>query len=310
MSKPIIIDCDPGIDDVMAILLALSSGDFEVKLISTVAGNHTQENTYRNALQFVSFLEKYDVEIARGLEKPLMRELFIADDVHGETGLGNVQLPPSKIAGSERPAIEAIREIVLSSEKPVTIVAVGPLTNIAVLLLTYPEVKENIEMISIMGGACKGGNVTPTAEFNIYVDPEAADVVFNAGVPIVMSGLDVTHRAFLTNKDTEKIRNIHSKTSQVIYDLLHYYTGSTNQDTQDIQIRLHDLCSVAYLIQPELFSGIDCRVEIETKGEFTSGTTVVDVKNRSGKQPNAKVLFDVNREDFVELFYQAIRSYK
>lgn len=310
MSKPIIIDCDPGIDDVMAILLALSTSDLDVKLISTVAGNHKQENTFKNALEFVSFLEKYDVEIARGLEKPMMRELFIADDVHGETGLGNVQLAPSKIAGSERPAIQAIRDIVLSSEKPVTIVAVGPLTNIAVLLLTYPEVKENVEMISIMGGACKGGNVTPTAEFNIYVDPEAADVVFNAGVPIVMSGLDVTHRAFLTNEDTEKIRNIHSQTSQVIYDLLHFYTGSTVQDKQDIQIRLHDLCSVAYLIQPELFSEIDCRVDIETKGEFTFGTTVVDVKNRSGKQPNAKVLLDVKREDFVEMFYQAIRSYK
>lgn len=310
MAKPIIIDCDPGIDDVMAILLALSSNELDVKLISTVAGNHTQDNTYRNALQFVSFLEKYEVEIARGLEKPMMRKLFIADDVHGETGLGNVQLPPSKITGSERPALQAIRETILSSEEPVTIVAVGPLTNIAVLLLTYPEVKENIEMISIMGGACLGGNVTPTAEFNIYVDPEAADVVFNAGVPIVMSGLDVTHRAFLTNEDTEKIRNIGSQISNVVYDLLHFYTGSTSQNRKDIQIRLHDLCAVAYLIQPELFSGKDCRVDIETKGEFTFGTTVVDLKNCSGKQLNAKVLLDVKREDFVNMFYQAIRSYK
>lgn len=310
MPKPIIIDCDPGIDDVMAILLALSSDDLDVKLITTVAGNHTQENTFRNALQFVSFLEKNDVEIARGLEKPVLRELFIADDVHGETGLGNVQLPPSKIVGSERTALQAIRDTVLTSEEPVTIVAVGPLTNIAILLLTYPEVKENIEMISIMGGACRGGNVTPTAEFNIYVDPEAADVVFNAGVPIVMSGLDVTHRAFLTNDDTEKIRNIGSQTSQVVYDLLYFYTESTNQEKKNIQIRLHDLCSVAYLINSDLFSGVDCRVDIETKGELTFGTTVVDVKNRSGKRPNAKVLFDVQREEFVEMFYQAIQSYK
>jgi pyrimidine-specific ribonucleoside hydrolase len=310
MSKPIIIDCDPGIDDVMAILLALSSSELDVRLITTVAGNHTQENTLRNALQFVSFLEKYNVEIARGLEKPILRDLFIADDVHGKTGLGNVELPHSNIKESERSAIQAIRETVFSADEPVTIVAVGPLTNIAILLLTYPEVKENIEMISIMGGACRGGNVTSTAEFNIFVDPEAADVVFNAGIPIVMSGLDVTHKAFLTREDTEKIRIIGSQTSQVVYDLLHFYSSSTDQHEDEVQIRLHDLCAVAYLINPGLFEGTHCRVDIETRGELTYGTTVVDVKDRTGKKKNAKVLLDVQREAIVDMFYQAIRSYK
>ncbi|WP_241536007.1 nucleoside hydrolase [Indiicoccus explosivorum] len=312
MAIPVIIDCDPGIDDVMALLLAFVRPELDVRLITTEAGNQTQDKTSFNARGFADLM-KQKIEVARGLEQPLMRTLEVAGHVHGDTGLGSLTLDEPVTKESRRSAIDALRETILESPEETVLVATGPLTNIGALFLAHPEVKAHIRYISFMGGAAVGGNVTPTAEFNVYTDPEAADLVFRSGVPIVMSGLDVTHKAYMTEQDLQAIEAIGTPLAREIIAMLKFY-GKAAQQTPfhephfaDV-IRLHDLCAVAYAIKPELFAGMDCHVEIETEGRLTSGTTVVDYTNRTKKPANAHVLHSVDREAFVRLFTDAVRE--
>ncbi|WP_408011296.1 nucleoside hydrolase [Pseudalkalibacillus sp. A8] len=304
MSKPIIIDCDPGIDDAIALLLAIASDELDVKLITTCAGNQTMEKITTNALKLLSFIGEEKIEVAKGATRPLFKELCIADDIHGESGFGEVELGEPNCSVSDRSALEAMRDVILNSPEKVTIVAIGPLTNIAILVKSYPEIVNNIEELSIMGGACYGGNSTPTAEFNIFVDPDAAQIVFKSGIPITMFGLDVTHKAFLSNEDIERIRNTGSKIGVASASMLDFYASRLTRG-----IHMHDACAVAYLVDPSLFTIIPCNVEVETKGEFTNGQTVVDKNDRTNKPKNANVAFDVDRERFAEMLYQAIEKF-
>ena len=311
MSKlPIMIDTDPGIDDAMMLTLAFANDDaLDVRLVTTCSGNISQDKTNYNARTFLSYIGA-DTEIARGLEKPIFRELEVAEDIHGESGFGNVQFPAPTLPASERSAITAMRETLMASKENMTIVATGPLTNVAALLLAHPEVKPKIDRISWMGGAAAGGNVTPTAEFNAYVDPHAAEIVFRSGVPIVMSGLDVTHKAFVTREEADSILKIGTEFAEKAYHLVTYYLDVIkktpfHEDNYDQVLHFHDVCAVMYLLKPELFQGQDCYVELALEGA-AAGATVVDYTNRTNKKPNAHVLHTVNREAFVAEIVKAV----
>jgi pyrimidine-specific ribonucleoside hydrolase len=315
MSRPVIFDCDPGHDDAMALLLALSSEELDVRLITTCAGNQTQDKTLLNTLRLLSYIGVTDIEVARGREKPLVRELIIADNIHGESGLDGADLGDPTFGASPSTALDAMRRVLAEADESVTIIATGPLTNVAVLLAAYPELKSRIERISIMGGACFGGNWTPAAEFNIYVDPEAADIVFCSGVPIVMSGLDVTHKAIVTPEDIERIRRIGNRTSKIMAPLLEFFLSKMSphflsEDGRVEGIRMHDPCAVAYLLAPSIFKGVSCNVEIETAGKWTTGCTVVDYNRRSGRPHNAFVLFEMDREKFVDMLVRAVAYFQ
>ncbi|MGE8203768.1 nucleoside hydrolase [Heyndrickxia sp. NPDC080065] len=312
MKIPVIIDCDPGIDDVMALLLAFSREELDIRLITTEPGNQTQNKTIYNARAFTDYM-KQEIEIARGLDQPFFRELEVADDVHGESGLGEVLFPEPALPESNRTAIDAMREVLNNSEEPIVLIATGPLTNVGALFLAHPEVKEKIRYISYMGGAAVAGNMTPFAEFNVYVDPHAAEIVFRSGVPIVMSGLDVTHKAYITMEELDEIINMGTDLSNKIGSMLNFYTKASkktgfHEEHFDRVIRLHDLCAVSYVVTPELFDGDDCHVVIEMEGRHTAGATVVDYTQSTGKPRNAKVLHSVNREAFVEQFLGAIKK--
>lgn len=307
---PIIIDCDPGIDDTMMLMLAFSREELDIRLITTEAGNLTIDKTTYNALSFLSYINKR-VEVARGLSKPIFRKQEVAEDIHGEGGLGNVEWATPSFEASERPAIQAMYETLMHAKTPITIVATGPLTNIGALLLAHPEVKANIERISWMGGAVVGGNMSTTAEFNAYVDPHAAEIVMRSGVPIVMSGLDVTHKAYITREEMAQLRELETPFAKKVADMMNFYTFTQKQTPFnppffEEQIRVHDVSAIACLVRPDLYTGEDYFVEVELEGRLTQGATVVDYTRSSGEMPNVHVLHDVKREAFIELFFDAV----
>ncbi|QDP41379.1 nucleoside hydrolase [Radiobacillus deserti] len=308
---PVIIDCDPGIDDIMALLFAFASETLNILLITTSAGNQTQDKTVSNALNFLDYMGQ-NVEVARGLDQPFYKDLQIADHVHGESGIGDVTFPISKRKESKRYAMEAMVETLTKATEPITIIATGPLTNVGALILAYPHLKPKIKQISLMGGAAKGGNVTPTAEFNIHVDPDAADIVFRSGIPITMSGLDVTHKAYLSQADVNELEHFQTNLSDKLVSMIRFYqdggdrTPFHEENYNDV-IRLHDLCAVAYVVDPSLFEGDDYFVSVERMGTYTNGATVVDYDKRSGQTPNVRVLYEVNREKLVSLFLRAVK---
>lgn len=308
MKKPIIMDCDPGHDDALALLLALASDELDVKAITTVGGNQTSEKTLNNAMRILSYAGITHIPIAPGASQPLVRELQIAPEVHGESGLEGPELPEPTFQSYHKSAIELMEEVIMSNDKKITLVPTGPLTNIAALLLAVPAVKNRIERISLMGGSAVGGNWTPASEFNILVDPEAADVVFKSGIPITMCGLDVTHRAQIFDNEIEKIRCHGGKISLMVAELLDFF-AKFHKDLGFEGSPLHDPCAVAWLIKPELFTSQHLHVEIETKGEYTSGATVVDYRGVTGRKPNTDVVYDVDRSAFIQLLTTCFEKY-
>jgi pyrimidine-specific ribonucleoside hydrolase len=304
MSKPIIIDCDPGIDDALAILLAVASEELDIKLITTCAGNQTIEKITTNTLKLLTFINQQHIPVAKGATGPLFGELVVADKAHGESGFGGVELGDSVISVIEKPAVEAMRELIMTSNQKITIVAIGPLTNVARLVQEYPEVIERIEQLSIMGGSSSGGNGTPVAEFNIYVDPEAASIVFRSGIPITMFGLNVTYQVPMYMEDIDRIRNIGNETGKAVASMLDYYFRNGRVEG------MHDPCAIAYLIDPSLFTTKLCNVEIETNGEFTRGQTVVDLRDRMGRFKNVNVAVEVSSERLLDMIFEAMKKFK
>ena len=223
MALPVIIDCDPGHDDAIALVLALASPELDVKAVTSSAGNQTPDKTLRNVLRMLTLLKRPDIPVAGGALKPLMRELIIADNVHGESGLDGPALPEPGFAAQSCTAVELMANILRDSVEPVTIVATGPQTNVALLLNSHPELHAKIERIVIMGGAMVLGNWQPAVEFNIYVDPEAAEIVFQSGLPVVMAGLDVTHKAQIHVEDIEHFRRIGNPISTIVAELLDFF---------------------------------------------------------------------------------------
>lgn len=307
MRIPIIMDCDPGHDDAIALLMAFASDKLDVRGVTIVGGNQTLEKNTINALKVLSFAG-IKTRVAPGASKPLMRKLIVAPEVHGESGLDGPILPEPTYGVCGLSAVELMVDIIESSKEKITLVPTGPLTNIAMLFMAHPKVKDKIERISLMGGSAIGGNWTPAAEFNILVDPEAADIVFNSGIPITMCGLDVTHKAQAYSEDIERIRAMGGKVAVMVAELMdffalfHWRFGFKGSP-------LHDPCAVAWLIDPTLITTEHCRVDIETEGEFTTGATVADLRPMKRFNCNADVALDIDRERFIDLLCELLQKY-
>ncbi|MEW6522906.1 MAG: nucleoside hydrolase [Bacillota bacterium] len=307
MPRPVIIDCDPGHDDAIALLLAFAS-PLDVRAVTVVAGNQTLPKTLSNTLRVLSFAG-IQTEVAAGADRPLVRELVVAPQVHGESGLDGPVLPPPAYGPSPRPAWEVIAHTVRTSPRPVTLIPTGPLTNVALALLLAPDIRANLEGITLMGGAAYEGNWTPAAEFNILVDPEAARIVFDCGVPITMVGLDVTHRAQVYPEDVLRLRGMGRRVATMVAELLEFY-GKYHVKFGFAGSPLHDPCAVAAVLEPGLVTTRHLRVDIETRGEFTTGRTVVDFYGVTQRPPNAHVGLDIDRARFMEMLFAAMRHYE
>lgn len=306
LKRKILIDCDPGHDDAVAIMLASASKELEILGVTTVAGNQTVDKTFINARRVLALIKK-NVPVACGFARPLFRKLVTAEHIHGKTGLDGAELPPPVAASPEPHAVNFITQIIQNINEKVYIIATGPLTNIAVFLLLATEnIKAKIEKIIIMGGGVYASNVTPAAEFNIFVDPEAARIVFESGLPITMVGLDVTNRALLTYDDIRSIEALNGRVSSVVAKLLAFYAHRIERVFGIKGAPLHDAVAVAAAIKPNLLKTDLLHVDIETSGEFTRGATVVDVNKVTEEKPNAEVAFDIDVPAFKELIFRAI----
>ncbi|GMO44763.1 MAG: pyrimidine-specific ribonucleoside hydrolase RihA [Termitinemataceae bacterium] len=303
---PIIMDCDPGHDDALALVLAFSSDKLDVKAVTVTGGNQTLVKTLANAKKVLHCMGKHP-PLGEGADKPLCRELETAGEVHGESGLDGPKLTVPNYETEN--AVLLMRRIILESADPVTLIPTAPLTNIAILFSTFPELKKNIAQISLMGGAIyNGGNWSSAAEFNIIVDPEAADIVFKSGIPIIMAPLDVTHKAMILQNEVDAIRAQGGKVSVMAADLIDfYYKYHISQGFAGAP--LHDPCAVAALIAPELFKTKQLHVDIETKGEHTAGMTLADLRFWTDAKPNVTALVDIERKGFVDLLTKACASY-
>lgn len=304
--RNIIIDCDPGIDDIIALSLAIANEDkLNILGITTVAGNQSIEKVTDNALKVISFYNK-DIKVAQGQKSPLIREKCVASNVHGENGMGDYQLPEPKNSLYSDNAITFLRDTIMNSDSKVTMVPIGPLTNIALLIKTFPEVKEKIELLSIMGGSSYGGNYTPYAEFNIWADPEAARIVFDSGIPIVMSGLNITHTTGLKREDVDKLLKSNGKVSNMCGKILDFYFRGDHVNNGKFT-PIHDACSIMYLLYPELFKFKNTKVTVDCSEEINRGNTSVDVRdwvNYDASYP--KVLMETDSEKFTELLLESL----
>lgn len=309
MSRKIIIDTDPGQDDAVAILLALASpAELDVLGIVAVAGNIGVHQNSINARKVVELSGRTEIPVYAGCARPMRRQLVTAEHVHGDTGMNGPVLPDPQIPLQAQHGVDYIIETVMNAEpKTITICALGPLTNIGMALVKEPRIAERIQEIVLMGGAYfEVGNITPAAEFNIYVDPEAADVVMRCGAPITILPLDVTHMIQATPARLGAIKGLGNKSGQAVYDML---TFSEQFDLKKYGWEgapLHDPTVIAYLLQPELFEGRHCNVTIETASELTVGMTVVDYWHVTGRAYNATYLRSGNAEGFFKLLTERL----
>ena len=307
--RKIIIDTDPGQDDAAAIMLAFASPDeLEVLGLTAVAGNVPLSYTSRNLRIVCELCGRPDAAVYEGAEKPIARPQVTAEHVHGRTGLDGAELPEPTMAVQKTHAVDFIIETLRREpEGTVTLCTLGPLTNVALALEKAPDIAPRIrELVMMGGGFFEGGNITPAAEFNIYVDPEAAKIVFGSGIPIVMMPLDVTHQ-LLTKKDrVAKIAALGTRPAQVLVDWLAFFERFDVEKYGSDGGPLHDPSVIAYLLKPELFSGRECNVEIETGSELTAGMTVVDWWRVTGRKANARVMRDVDADGFFELLTERV----
>jgi purine nucleosidase/pyrimidine-specific ribonucleoside hydrolase len=294
MSIPVLLDCDPGHDDAIALLLALGSDELDVRGVTTVAGNQTLEKTTANAIRVLELARRAEIPVAAGASRPLVREPRVAADVHGETGLDGPDLPPPPAEPSPEHAVDFLAERVAGA----TLIATGPLTNVALLLARYPEAKP--ERIVLMGGAIAEGNVTPAAEFNIWADPEAAHRVFTSGLDVTMVGLDVTHRALVTPAHAGQLREA-GRIGTVVAELLEFYGGFHRAVYGWDGSPIHDAVAVAHVIDPELLEVERLNVRVDTESELCRGRTVVDLWRRTGLEPTANVAVAIDSQRFVDL---------
>ena len=309
MARKIIIDTDPGQDDAVAILLALASPEVEVLGITTVAGNVPLPLTTRNARQIVE-LSGRPVPIHSGADRPLNRDLVTAEYVHGKTGLDGIALPEPTVPLASEDGIGFIIDT-LRAEAPgtVTLVPIGPLTNIAQAFARAPDIVGRVQQVVLMGGAYfEVGNVTPAAEFNIYVDPEAAAQVLASGVDVVILPLDVTHRALTSADWIAGLRALGTRAGEAVASWTDFFERYDREKYGSEGAPLHDPCTIAWLIRPDLFSGRRINVEVETKGEFTTGMTVADWWGVTGRAPNALFIRDVDRDALFALLSERIAT--
>jgi inosine-uridine nucleoside N-ribohydrolase len=295
---PLVLDCDPGHDDAIALLLALASPEVELLGVTTVHGNQTLDKTTDNALRVLELVGRSDVPVARGADRPLARELHVAAHVHGDSGLDGPELPPATGAPVEQRAVDFLLEHV---DPDVVLVAVGPLTNVALAL----DEGLRPQRIVLMGGAIGEGNMTPAAEFNIWADPEAAQRVFHAGVPVTMVGLDVTHRALLTPEWGERFR-VAGRVGAFVADLVEFFKRYHARTYGWDGAPIHDAVALAQAFRPGVVATEHVNVEVELESELCRGRTVVDRWHRTERPPNADVAVDIDGDAFLELLLERI----
>jgi inosine-uridine nucleoside N-ribohydrolase len=302
---PIVLDCDPGHDDAIALLLALASPELELLGVTTTYGNQTLGKTTANALRVLEFAGREDVPVAAGAQAPLVREVVVAAHVHGESGLDGPSLPPPSGAALSDDAVGFMQERVAASDRPVTLVATGPLTNIARYLELHGG--DRLERIVVMGGSIAEGNITPAAEFNVWADPEAAQRVFGSGLDVTMIGLDVTHRAILGPTVAARLRTagrIGTFVAQLNDFFSRYHRTTYGWDGAPI----HDAVAVAHVIRPGLVETKLRNVEVEVVSDLCRGRTVVDLWERTGRPANVQVGMDIDADAFFELLVERIAS--
>jgi pyrimidine-specific ribonucleoside hydrolase len=303
-STPIVIDCDPGHDDAIAILLALASPEVELRGLTTVAGNQTLDKTTKNALKVLELADRTDVPVGVGADAPLQRTLRTAANVHGESGLDGPDLPEPTTRVVDAHAADLLAEWI---EPGVVLVPTGPLTNVALLLQRHPDVKDRLERIVWMGGAIAEGNTTPAAEFNAYVDPEAARIVFESGIPVTMIGLDITHMALFDGSHAERLRGA-GKAGRAVAELADFFLEFHRQRYAFEGAPIHDAMAVAHVIDPTLVTTLSCNISIETASDFCDGRTVVDRWLVTDRPKNGEAGIDVDAGRFLELLVDRIST--
>jgi inosine-uridine nucleoside N-ribohydrolase len=302
---PIVLDCDPGHDDAIAILLALASPELELVAVTTVCGNQTLDKTTANAIRVLEFAGRGDVPVYAGADRPLVRERHVAAHVHGESGLDGPDLPAPVGAPQSRHAVDFLAEQ-FRGPKPL-LVATGPLTNVGLLFATHPDARP--DRIVLMGGAIGEGNRTPAAEFNIWADPEAAQRVFAEGLDTTMVGLDVTHRALITDAHTEELRRA-GRVGKMVAELMDFYSQFHRRRYVDLPgSPMHDPVCIAHLVDPGLMEVREASIEVDCSGGPSWGRTNVDWRGREHfGPPNAKVGYDIDGERFAQLVVERISS--
>ena len=299
----ILLDCDPGHDDAIALLLALASPELELLGVTTVAGNQTLAKTTANAIRVLEFAGRNEIPVAAGADRPLVREQVVAASVHGETGLDGPELPPPQASPVAQHAVDFLADRIREHDGGVTLVPTGPLTNVALLLALHPDARP--ERIVLMGGAIAEGNVTPAAEFNIWCDPEAAARVFASGIDVTMIGLDITHKALFT---PAHVARLEGRVGGLVTELMRFY-GEFHRQVYDFDgSPIHDAVAVAYVLRPDLVETRHLNTEIDVESELCRGRTVVDVWRRSGREPNSHVGVDIDAGGFLDLLVARLNA--
>ncbi len=309
VSSSIILDCDPGHDDALAIALALARPELRLLAVTTVAGNAPLDRTTRNALRVLTLLGRHDVPVAAGAERPIVREPWVPVEFHGDSGLDGADLPEPATAAVAISAVELMARLVRDAGDPVTIVATGPLTNVALFLRAAPDLHGRIAGISLMGGSLGEGNSTASAEFNIWADPEAAAIVFGSGIPFRMAGLDVTHQALVLPDDIARLDGLGTRPGRVFADLMRYFAIHHRDRYGWAGPPIHDAVAVAWLAAADLVTSRSLRIDVETTGGLTRGRTVADPEGLGGRPTNAEVGLAIDRERLIDMVVEAVGSF-
>ncbi|GAA1893500.1 nucleoside hydrolase [Asanoa iriomotensis] len=306
-AQPVIVDCDPGHDDALALLLAVGDPRLRLLGVTTVAGNQTLDKTTRNALKMLALAGVTDVPVAAGCDRPLVGDLSVAEYIHGASGLDgpDLDLPVAEVADVH--AVELMRREIMGSTEPVTLVALGPLTNVALLLRRHPEVAPRLHRIVFMGGSTDRGNTTPYGEFNIVTDPEAADIVLRSGLPTTMIGLNVTHQALATAEVIAEFRGLGTRLGAVCAELMTFFASTYLREFGLADPPVHDPIAVAAVIDAAIVRTVAAPVVVELTGTHTRGATVVDLHGRTGRAPNVDVAVGLDVDAFWRLLMAAVR---
>jgi len=306
---PIVLDCDPGHDDAMAILLSVGSPKINLLAVTTCFGNCSLEDATRNARQILTLAKEVNVPVGRGASDPLSGETHLGNYVHGKSGLDGPEMPAPAFPEDPRDAVTLLKETILGHTEKVVVVATGPITNVAKLLMNHPEVKSNIEKIILMGGSVDRGNHTPYAEFNTFADPEALQVCIDSGLPIYMVGLNLTHQALATPEVVEKMTKMPHEVGQIAGAWMGFFGNSYNKVWNFEAPPVHDPCTIAALIEPDLITWQKAFVVVETKGVWTRGATSVDLFKRwADKEPNVFVAMKLDAKKYWDLVLASVEN--
>lgn len=305
----VFLDCDPGVDDALALMVLAQAPQVELLGISAVAGNQTVDKTTYNVGRLLALYGRTDVPYAKGMASPLIRPLVTAGEVHGETGLDGAVLPEPAHAPVNQHGVSFLIDTIMSSSEKVILIPTGPMTNVAVALREEPKLKDHIERLVFMGGGLQEGNITPVAEFNMYVDAEAAHLVLQSGLPITMVGLNVTHKILFDQSDIARMRSLGGQAGQALAGLFTFYGKFHDEETELVGFPVHDVNAVLEALEPGLFRPEPYSVAVEYQSELTYGQTVVDLYGKWGKAKNVNVAMHADTEAVRERVYAALSSY-